>query len=79
MLILTGFLENGKFIPDNPVSLPEKARVVVNVEEKEEEKEKQERIKKWNEIKEEILNCDEKLDGYPTPVKFRTPEEIDLL
>jgi hypothetical protein len=120
MLVITGFFENGKFVPDNPVSLPEKTRAVIKVEEsalpvipkeawvkfrKEpesiegeelpenfaeqfkignfrtpEEKERQTRIKKWNEIKEAILVCDEELTGEPIPLSnFRTPEEIGLL
>jgi hypothetical protein len=50
------------------------------VEETAEEKARQERIKKWNEIKEAILICDEELTGEPVPLgNFRTSEEIDLL
>lgn len=33
MLVITGFFENGKFVPDNPISLPEKTRALIKVEE----------------------------------------------
>jgi predicted DNA-binding antitoxin AbrB/MazE fold protein len=80
MLVITGFFENGKFVPDNPVSLPEKTRVLIKVEETAEENERQVRIKKWNEIKKAILVCEEELTGEPIPLSnFRTPDEIDLL
>ena len=33
MLVITGIFENERFIPDRPVSIPEKKKVVVIVEE----------------------------------------------
>ena len=33
MLIVTGIFENERFIPDRPVSIPQKKRVVVTIEE----------------------------------------------
>jgi len=33
MLVITGIFENERFIPDNPVSIPQKKRVVVTIEE----------------------------------------------
>jgi ribosomal protein L9 len=33
MLVVTGFFENETFIPDNPVSLPQRKRVIVTIEE----------------------------------------------
>ena len=33
MLVVTGFFENETFVPDEPVSLPQRKRVVVTIEE----------------------------------------------
>jgi len=34
MLVITGIFEDGRFIPDKPVSIPQKKKVVVTIEEK---------------------------------------------
>jgi hypothetical protein len=34
MLVVTGIFENERFIPDRPVSIPQKKKVVVTIEEK---------------------------------------------
>jgi hypothetical protein len=65
---IEGFLEKGTFIPDGKED-----------ERMEEEKKRQEHIKAWREFGEAILNSDEKLTGSPQRLKFKTPEEIDLL
>ena len=33
MLIVTGFFENETFVPDKPVSLPQRKRVILTIEE----------------------------------------------
>jgi hypothetical protein len=33
MLVVTGFFENETFVPDKPVSLPQRKRVIVTIEE----------------------------------------------
>ena len=33
MAIITGILENGKFIPDKPISIPNKQKVTLTIEE----------------------------------------------
>ena len=33
MLVVTGVFENERFIPDRPVSIPQKTKVVVTIEE----------------------------------------------
>ena len=33
MLVITGVFEDGRFIPDRPVSIPEKKKVIVTIEE----------------------------------------------
>jgi hypothetical protein len=35
MLVVSGFFEKETFIPDNPVSLPQRKHVVLSIEEKE--------------------------------------------
>ena len=39
MLVITGVFENERFIPDKPVSLPQKKKVIVTIEEQSEERE----------------------------------------
>ena len=39
VLVVTGVFENERFIPDKPVSLPQKKRVVVTIEEQGEQRE----------------------------------------
>ena len=36
MLVVTGTFENETFIPDNPISLPQKKRVILTIEEEKE-------------------------------------------
>ena len=38
MLVVTGIFENGRFIPDRPVNIPQKKKVVVTIEERNEER-----------------------------------------
>jgi len=39
MLVITGVFENERFIPDRPVSLPQKTKVTVTIEEQNEQRE----------------------------------------
>lgn len=77
MIVATGIFENERFISDRPVSIPQKKRVIVTIEEEKVEEAKPEMT--WREISEAILSCDEELPGGPTPVKFRTIEEMEAL
>ena len=77
MLVVTGIFDKERFIPDTPVSIPQKKRVVVTIEEETVEEALPEMS--WREIGEAIQNCDEELPGWPTPVQFRTPEEMEAL
>jgi hypothetical protein len=84
MLVIEGYFEKGHFIPDQPVVIPEKIKALMILDKKEDQKtegenKKQERIRKWRQFGEAILNCDEELTGSPQRLKFRTPEEIALL
>lgn len=77
MLVVTGIFENERFIPDRPVSIPQKKKVTITIEENPETGVKP--INKWREIGEAILNCDEELPGNPQPVQFRTITEMETL
>ena len=37
MLVITGIFDNERFIPDKPVNIPQKTKVVVTIEEQNEE------------------------------------------
>ena len=76
MLVVTGVFENERFIPDRPVSIPQKKRVVVTIEE---EREEIKSTNKWREIGEAMLNCNEELPGNPQPIQFRTITEMEAL
>ena len=77
MLVVTGIFEDKRFIPDSPVSIPQKKKVIVTIEEAPDARTKPEN--KWREIGEAILNCDEELPGSPQPVQFRTIAEMGAL
>ena len=77
MLVITGIFENERFIPDKPVSIPQKKRVVLTIDEEKPMETKPEMT--WREIGEAILACDEELPGSPQPVKFRTITEMEAL
>jgi hypothetical protein len=77
MLVVTGIFENERFIPDRPISIPQKRKVVVTIEEKPDVGIKT--ANKWREIGDAILTCDEELSGNPQPVQFRTIAEMDAL
>ena len=40
MLVVTGIFDNERFIPDEPVSIPQKTKVKITIEEANEEKER---------------------------------------
>jgi len=77
MLVVTGVFEDERFIPDRPVSIPQKRKVVVTIEENLNTGPTS--TNKWREIGDAILNCDEELPGSPKPLQFRTIAEMDTL
>jgi hypothetical protein len=81
MLVVTGIFDNERFIPDSPVSIPQKKKVLVTIEDSlgKDIITKKTTENKWREIGEAILNCDEKLTGCPATVQFRTIKEIETL
>jgi hypothetical protein len=77
MLVITGVFENERFIPDRPVPIPQKKKVIVTIEEDMNQETKS--ANRWREIGEAILNCDEELPGSPQPVQFRSIAEMEKL
>jgi len=77
MLVVTGIFENGRFIPDTSVSIPQSKRVTLTIEENCSVETKL--VNKWREIGEAILACDEYLPGEPAPILLRTAAETEVL
>jgi len=77
MLVVTGIFENERFIPDTPVSIPQRKKVTVTIDENPTAEAGP--LNKWREIGEAILNCDEELPGSPQPIQFRTVAEMEEL
>ena len=77
MLVVNGFLENGVFIPEKPLSVIEgRQKAVLRIEY---EEKRQERINAWKEFSQSIRASNEVLEGEPERIHFRTPEEIAAL
>jgi predicted DNA-binding antitoxin AbrB/MazE fold protein len=82
MLIINGIIENGVFIPNQPIPIQKKTEASLEIKEipQGEETAKQDRIKAWKEFSEEILKCDEKLTGWPEPIKhFENIENLQTV
>jgi hypothetical protein len=77
MLVVTGIFENERFIPDVPVTIPQKKKVVVTIEESTDIETTS--ANKWRKIGEAMLNCDEELPGSPQSIKFKTIAEMEAL
>ncbi|MCL2380735.1 MAG: hypothetical protein FWC64_03960 [Treponema sp.] len=77
MLVVTGIFDNGRFIPDTQISIPQKRKVTVTIEETHDIETRP--PNKWREIGEALRNCDEQLPGSPLPVQFRTVAEMEAL
>ncbi|MDR0322459.1 MAG: hypothetical protein LBI28_13245 [Treponema sp.] len=81
LLTFEGFFKGGHFVADSPIQIPEGRKTIVTVldEKADESAEEARQSKLWDEIFEEIRNCDEVLLGEPERIHLRTPEEIDVL
>jgi hypothetical protein len=84
MLVITGFFENGKFVPDDPVSLPEKTRAVINVGETAESVLPVIPKDAWIKFRKglESIEGEELPENFAERFKigsFRTPEELNLI
>jgi len=81
LLTFQGFFKEGHFITDTPVKIPEGRKTIVTVldETANESDEEARQSKLWDEIFEEIKNCDEVLLGEPERIHLRVPEEVDAL
>jgi len=79
MLVVSGFFENGVFVPDRPLAnIKGKQRAVLNIEEMDDGK-KQARIDAWREFSRAVKASGEMLEGEPERVRFKTPEQIESL
>jgi predicted DNA-binding antitoxin AbrB/MazE fold protein len=81
LLAIEGYFEEGRFIADTPVSIPEGKKTIVTVLDEAVNKNKEQKAYKklWDEIIDEIENSDEVLEGEPERLHFRTPEETEVL
>ncbi|MDR1286372.1 MAG: DUF104 domain-containing protein [Treponema sp.] len=82
MLVITGFFEKGKFVPDAPISLPEKTKAVIRIENAEDALPVISN-KAWDEFRKglEAVEGEEIPDDFAERFKmtnFRTPEELGL-
>ena len=81
LLAVEGYFEDGRFISNTPVPIPEGKKTIVTVLDEEVNKENEQRMYKklWDEIIDEIENSDEALEGEPERLRFRTQEETEAL
>ena len=81
LLTIQGYFDSGRFIADNPIPIPEKKKTIVTVldEAIDEIYEEAKQTKLWNEIFDQIKNCDETLLGEPKRLHLRTVEEVDSI
>ena len=81
MLVIDGFFENGVFTPNNLIaSVKGRCEATLTIKEDTMEQERQERIKRWEEIKKLLADSEEEiLTGQPERIHFRTPDEIESL
>jgi hypothetical protein len=81
LLTVQGYFRSGRFIADIPIKIPEGRKTIMIVldEKIDTENERKNYIAYWNKIIEDIQNSDEALEGEPERIRFKTPEEIDVL
>ena len=79
MLVVNGFLEDGVFIPEKSLSdIKGRQKAVLHVAETDKD-EKQQRLKAWREFSRAIRGDNEILEGEPERIRFRTPEELEII
>ena len=77
MLVVEGFFENGVFVPKKPLAnIKGRQRAVLSIDEKGNDEE-QERLNAWREFSRAIRASEEKLEGEPERIRFKSPEEIE--
>jgi hypothetical protein len=77
MLVVQGYFDAGRFVPDKPVIIPEKKKTVVTV--LDEDAGKMTNSEAWDTFLGELQNIDETLTGSPSRLRLRPPEDIDRL
>ena len=78
LLTVEGYFENGHFIPNTPIHIPEGKKTIVTVfdEEFNRDKERKAYKKLWDEIIDEVENSNEALEGEPERLRFRTKKRV---
>jgi len=75
MLVIEGFLENGVFIPQEPLAaIKGRQRAVLNIDD-----ENEKRLGAWQEFSRAIRASDEALEREPERIRLKTIEEIEAL
>ena len=75
MLVIEGFLENGVFIPNRPLTDVKGRQSATLTIAENEEKERQDRISAWQQFSKAVLDSDEALEGEPERLRFRSLKE----
>jgi len=80
LLVLEGYFEEGRFITDTSY-IPEGKKTIVTFlnETVDKDKEQKSYQKLWDEIIDEVETSGEILEGEPEQLRFRTPEETEVL
>jgi len=79
MLVIEGFLENGVFVPEKPLAnIKGRQKAVLSIDDTG-INEAQKRLNAWREFSQAIRASDEILEGQPEKMRFKTPEEINVL
>jgi predicted DNA-binding antitoxin AbrB/MazE fold protein len=82
MLVINGFIENGVFIPNQPIPIQERRGALLKIEDisKTEEEKRRLNNEAWDIFLKEIKNIEEELpDDFPIRMgNFRTPEKLGL-
>jgi len=81
LLTIQGYFDSGRFIADTPIPIPERKKTIVTIldETIDEINEELRQTRLWNEIFDQIENCEEILLGEPKRLHLRTVEEVDSI
>jgi hypothetical protein len=55
MLVITGFFENERFIPDSPISIPQNKKVIVTIEDCTSEEKTEQPVKHFSEAEKDHI------------------------
>ena len=79
MLVVEGFFENGVFVPEKPLAeIKGRQKAILRIWETGKPDE-QDRLKAWREFSQSIRTSNETLEGEPERIRFRSPEETEMI